>query len=66
MDDTTLLPLASTARRLGLPVSWLRAEVLAGRLPCLRVGRRIFFNPAAVRAALAERASVQQGGADAD
>lgn len=40
-----------------LPMTWLREEADAGRLPCLRVGRRLLFNPAAVEAALAERAA---------
>jgi hypothetical protein len=56
---------------LGLPRAWLKAEALAGRLPCLRVGRNtLLFDPDAVRAALARRAALGEGvraeGGDAD
>jgi hypothetical protein len=36
---------------------WLRQEALAGRIPCLRVGRKLLFNAEAVKAALYERAA---------
>ena len=51
------LPLRRAAARLGVPAAWLRAETLAGRVPCLRVGRRLLFNPAATERALLERAN---------
>jgi excisionase family DNA binding protein len=55
MDSlTSLNRLASELR---LSREWLRREALAGRIPCLRVGRRMLFNLTAVRTALAERAS---------
>lgn len=55
MDD--LHHLSQLAVRLKLPRDWIRHEALAGRLPCLRVGRRLVFSFAAVTAALAERAA---------
>jgi hypothetical protein len=45
------------AARVRLPAAWLRQEALAGRIPCLRVGRRLLFNVEAVKAALYERAA---------
>ena len=51
-----LLSLPHAARRLRVPVQWLRDEALAGRIPVLRIGRRLLFNVDAVRAALLERA----------
>jgi hypothetical protein len=55
-----LLPLPLMARRLRVPTSWLRAEALAGRVPCLRAGRALLFCPAAVEAALARRAGGEE------
>ena len=40
---------------LGVPMAWLRAEVKAGQLPHLRVGRRYFVEVDEVRKALSER-----------
>jgi hypothetical protein len=45
-----------------LPVSWLRAEALAGRIPCLQVGPRLLFNLGAVLEALAVRAAAGEVG----
>ncbi len=53
-------------RELRLPREWLINEADAGRIPCLRVGRKRLFNPDAVRAALAERAAVTYAGGRAD
>ena len=44
------------ARRLRLPRDWLKDEADAGRLPCLRVGKRRLFNLDAVKAVLCHRA----------
>jgi hypothetical protein len=63
VDATTqpeLLPLHSTARQARVPVEWLRKEAEAGRVPCLRVGRRLMFNVAAVTRALTERAATER------
>jgi hypothetical protein len=59
----SFLPLRSTAARLGVPAKWLRAEAMAERVPYLRVGRRLLFDVAVVRAALLGRAAAPEGGA---
>lgn len=50
------LSLIQTAHRLGVPTAWLKREADAGRVPCLRVGRRRMFDLDAVRAELDHRA----------
>jgi len=50
--------LRGLARRTGLPASWLRAEVEAGRIPALRAGRRILFHPDVVNEVLLQRAAM--------
>lgn len=57
MEIQRLDNLRTLARKLQLPPAWLKAEALAGRLPCLKVGRQLRFNPAAVEAVLAQRAA---------
>jgi hypothetical protein len=52
----TLMTVGPTARRLRVPANWLRAEALAGRVPHLRAGKSLLFDPDAVEAALLERA----------
>lgn len=54
------ISLIALADRFGLPLAWVKAEALVGRLPCLRVGRRLMFNIEAVEQALRERAKDQQ------
>ena len=56
-DTETFVPLTTLAYRTGLSTSWLRAEAEAGRIPSLKVGRRLMFNIATVEAALLERAN---------
>jgi hypothetical protein len=51
------LSLHQLARRLRLDREWLKQEALAGRLPCLPVGRKLLFELEAVKQALAERAA---------
>ena len=60
-----LLTLNQLATRLGLPSKWLRVEATAGRIPCLRVGRKLRFNQRAVEGALSQRASESNGTASA-
>lgn len=48
--------LDQVATRFGVPSNWLRAEAIAGRIPCLKAGRRMLFNAAAVETELAARA----------
>jgi len=52
-----LLPPGPMARRLRVTVAWLREEADAGRIPCLRAGKRYLFNPEAVEAVLVARAA---------
>src|SRR5262249_10314454 len=56
----TLTNLAGLSARLRLPAPWLRAEALAGRIPCLKVGRRLLSNPRAVEEKLAQRAALER------
>ena len=55
-----LLTVGQMARRLRVPVKWLREEAEAGRVPHLKAGRAILFDPEATEAALVKRA--KQGG----
>jgi hypothetical protein len=55
MSDTPL-PLSIVARRLRVPVAWLKAEAGAGRIPHLRAGNRIVADLEAVQKVLADRA----------
>jgi hypothetical protein len=61
--NSQLVPINVAARWLRVPAGWLRAEAEAGRIPCLRAGKAILCDFAAVEAALLERA--QQGKGDA-
>lgn len=58
METTTpkLMNLGAMARRLRVPVRWLRTEADAGRVPALKAGERYLFAPDAVEAALLARA----------
>lgn len=49
------------ARRLRVPQSWLRGEAEGGRVPCLRAGRQILFEPDATERVIVERARVGRG-----
>jgi excisionase family DNA binding protein len=63
--ETPFMPATAAAARLGVPVTWLRAEAEAGRLPHIRIGKRLLFNPSAVERSLSDRAS-ESGKAVAD
>lgn len=56
------LPLPRMARLLGVTSKWLRSEADAGRLPCVKAGRRYIFEPQAVQAELARRAASERLG----
>lgn len=62
METNKLFSLYALALELRLPRQWLFLEAKAGRLPCLRVGRRLLFNLDAVRQALAKRAASEGKG----
>lgn len=57
MKPHKLSHISGLAARLRLPARWLKSEAIAGRIPCLRVGRRFLFNVDAVEQALAARAA---------
>ncbi len=57
--DAQYIRLEALAKATRLPAAWLRREADAGRLPCIRAGRRRMFDLIAVQKALAER---QEGG----
>jgi hypothetical protein len=60
-DTSRYIDLSALARTLGLSATWLKREADAGRIPCLRAGRRRMFDLAAVLKVLAERQT--KGGA---
>lgn len=51
-----LLPINTVARRLRVPVRWLRGEAESGRIPCLRADGKFLCDLEAVERALLERA----------
>lgn len=44
MNEDEFTNLHGLKRALNLPYGWLHREALAGRLPCLRIGRQLRFN----------------------
>jgi len=62
VENSPLRNVHGLARELNLPREWLIVEADAGRIPCLRVGRRRLFNIEAVRRALAARAAQEARG----
>jgi hypothetical protein len=65
MNDSEykLLTCGAMARRLGVRTKWLRAEAEAGRLPHVRAGDTLLFEPETVFSILAKRAR-QKGQAE--
>jgi hypothetical protein len=57
-----LLTFEQLIRTTNLPAAWVKREADAGRLPCIRIGRRRMFDLDAVRRALAERSARPEGG----
>jgi hypothetical protein len=55
-NEPKLLPTGPTARRLRVPVKWLRDEAEAGRVPALKAGKVFLFDAEAVETVLRERA----------
>lgn len=51
-----LITVYELADALELPAKWLNTEAQAGRIPHLRIGRRLLFNVEAVKAVLLNRA----------
>jgi hypothetical protein len=57
MQYSSLLSVRAVAKHFGVTATWLKAEADAGRVPCLRAGKRYLFNTPAVEAVLFERAA---------
>ncbi len=56
-DEPKLIPLFALAQRLYVPAKWLRQEAEAGKIPHLKAGSKILFNPCIVEKILLQRAS---------
>lgn len=54
-ENKTPLYLGAMARRLRVPAKWLRAEADSGRIPHLRAGSVLLFDPEAVERIVLER-----------
>ena len=55
-----VLNLYALAKELRLPAAWLKEQAISGRIPCLKIGRRLRFNRVAVERALAILAGAEQ------
>ena len=55
--ETTFICLRRLSQLTGLPDAWLRAEANAGRIPSVRIGRKLLFHFPAVERALLETVS---------
>ena len=53
--DKKPLYLRAMARQLGVPATWLRTEAEAGRIPHLRAGSVLLFDPEMVQQTLFDR-----------
>jgi hypothetical protein len=62
MENEKLLTTRLMANRLQVSMKWLKAEATAGRLPHVRAGTVLLFDPQAVEELLLERARQGQGG----
>jgi len=49
------------SRELGLPKHWLKEQALAGRIPCLHIGKLLRFDLSAVKVAVADMAERSRG-----
>ena len=56
-NEIRLLPLGSMARLVRVSARWLRAEAEAGRIPHLKAGTVLLFNPEVVERLLIEWAT---------
>ena len=52
LADRALWSLSDAARATSLSVRLIQRLIAEGRLPCVRIGRRVLLDPAATRAAL--------------
>lgn len=51
-SEAALVALPDMAERLGVPPLWLKEQAVAGRVPCLRVGRKLMFHSETARTAV--------------
>lgn len=63
LTQSKLLPAGPMARRLRVPVRWLKAEADAGRIPHVLAEQVYLFDPETVEAVLLNRARGKQQGA---
>ena len=54
-DEPKVVGLGAAARLLGVPAKWLRSEAEAGRLPHLKAGDVLLFDPKVVERIVLER-----------
>jgi hypothetical protein len=57
LPEPAFVPLGNAARRLGVPLAWLRDEAEQGRVPSILCGRRFMFDVAVVAESLRNRAT---------
>lgn len=57
VTENNLIKTGAMARRIGVPVKWLKDEAEAGTIPSLKAGKIFLFNPAVVESILMERAN---------
>ena len=60
-EKPKLIPLFAMAQRLYVSAKWLRAEAEAGKIPHLKAGSKILFNPDVIEKLLIERANKGDG-----
>ena len=56
-QNDRLLRLGAMARSLRVTTAWLEAEAVEGRIPCLKAGATLLFNPRAVEVVLSDGAA---------
>lgn len=61
VDELKLLPTGPMARRLRVPVKWLRSEAEAGRIPHVKADNVLLFHPETVENLLVQRARTAKG-----
>ncbi|HEX2973107.1 MAG TPA: helix-turn-helix domain-containing protein [Tepidisphaeraceae bacterium] len=61
-NGNQLLSLPALAQALNLPITWVKAEADADRIPHLKIGKRYRFNREAVTAVLSRRAAQSEKG----
>jgi len=60
MEQRKILKLNHAARMFGVPVSWLKDQVEAGKIPAVRAGQIYLVKPEKVEAFLLQQAEGEQ------